>query len=227
MSAVLGLGASTVTGPTVPKIYIRNVSALQDSAVANALPAFQNALDQDFGPLWKTRARLVFLGSAGAPPNSEVITISNQADVQNALGYHGLTTGGVPFAKVFYGTGIAYGYQWTVTLTHELFEMLADPSLTRTEQNPNNGTIWAAEDADPVEAESDGYVRKGADGKPVLISDFITDRWFGATTTGPYDFTNHVSAPLQVLKNGYAQYWNGTGWVAVTNFRAGHARLTY
>jgi hypothetical protein len=81
--------------------------------------------------------------------------------------------------------------------------------------------MWAGEVADPVEDDSLGYTRPGADGKPVLLSDFITTKWFDTGTAGPYDFLNHVQYAHQVLSGGYAQWWDGTTWVEVDNFKSG------
>jgi hypothetical protein len=215
--ALAGIGAGTTIpnspAPTrsVQTIYVRNISSLKDSEVKNAIPAFQAATDKDFAPLWNVTAQLKFVTSDKViPEHAQVIWIQNKIDVENALAYHYIE-GGIPYARIGYGVSIAYGYSWTVGFTHELWEMLADPSINRTIQDPS-GKIWANETADAVEAEKFGYNRPGADGKPVLISDFITDAWYGANTAQPYDFTHSVTQPFQVLEGGYAQWWDGINW---------------
>ena len=70
-------------------------------------------------------------------------------------------------------------------------------------------------------ADNFGFPVPGANGKPVVISDFVTEKWFGALTSGVYDFTNAIQTPLAVLKGGYAQYWDGTQWVVTSNFEHG------
>lgn len=214
----LSLGAAGANKHFVQKIYVRNLSTfVSDKEVKNDLPAFQAATSKDFAPYWRVDAELVFIGKKTAPRGAITITLLDTSDVKNALAYHELTDG-VPNSKIFVGTSKYYGYAWTVGFTHELWEQLADPSLVRTAQS-FDGRIWANEIADPVEADNLGYTRPGADGSPVLISDFITDKWYGAEVAGPYDFMNHVQTPLEVLKGGYAQYWDGMTWVEITNFR--------
>lgn len=211
----------------VQTIYVHNESSfVSDAEVRNDMPAFQKALSGDFAPVWQVDAKLVFVGSNGTTPKGAiVIHLIDRPDIPNALAYH-YVKDGVPYAKIFIGTSRYYGYSWTVALTHELWEMLVDPVVVRTEQSPD-GRIWAGEVADPVEADSLGYTRKGANGKPVLISDFITEKWFGAEQVGDYDFAHHVQDPLAILKDGYAQYWNGVGWVAITNWKAGRTSLYF
>jgi hypothetical protein len=42
------------------------------------------------------------------------------------VGYHDLTNEGLPLGKVFAGSDMVNGYNWTVTASHELLEMLID-----------------------------------------------------------------------------------------------------
>lgn len=58
--------------------------------------------------------------------------IFDDSDVPGALGYHDVTNEGLPLGKVFAGTDIKYEANWTVALSHELLEMLADPEIDLT-----------------------------------------------------------------------------------------------
>ena len=219
-ASVLSLAATTIKKSEVQVIYVRNTSTyVTDAQVRNALPAFQAALSGDFAPIWHVDAKLVFIGSRTAPVGSETITLIDKGDVKGALAFHELVNG-VPDSIIYTAVSKFYGYSWTVGFTHELWEMLADPGLVRTMQD-QTGMIWANEVADPVEADADGYTRPGADGKPVLISDFVTEKWFGALDAGPYDFCNHIQSPLVIDKGGYAQWWDGTSWHVTSNFEKG------
>ena len=55
------------------------------------------------------------------------ISVTDNPDQAGALGYHELTSRGTPLGKVFAGLDLQSGGSWTVTLSHELLEMLADP----------------------------------------------------------------------------------------------------
>ena len=225
VSALIGIGATASKTSQVQVIYVQDKSTLVSVAeLKNALPAFQAALSKDFAPLWHVDAKLVYLPRATpVPAGAESITLVDKGNVKGALAYHEMVDG-VADSIIYVGVSKLYGYSWTVGFTHELWEMLADApagaGAVDTMQSPD-GTIWAKEIADPCEADSDGYTRPGADGKPVLISDFVTERWFGAEQLGPYDFMNHIQAALVILKGGYAQWWDGATWNMVNNFRPG------
>jgi hypothetical protein len=216
----LSVGQLSKSSDKVPTIYVVNESTyVTDAEVKNDLPAFQAALDKDFYPYWNVTAKLVF--AAKAPPNSIYMTLEDKSDVEGALAYHSKANG-LPYSRVFVGTSKFYDFSWTVGFTHELFEMLVDPGTSRVEQGDFNTVLWFGEVCDPVESDEDGYNRPGADGSPVLISDFITEAWFGAETVGPIDFTNTIFAPGEIAPGGYAQYWDGLHWDVVDNFRKGH-----
>lgn len=220
-SMTLGIGAVTTTSKVskVQVIYVRNVSTyVSDAEVRKVLPAFQKATSDDFAPLWHIDAKLVFIGRSKAPVGSETITLVDKGPVKGALAYHEMVNG-VADAIVYTGVSKFYGYAWTVGFTHELWEMLVDQpagaGAVATMQDPA-GTIWANEVADPVESDADGFLVDG-----VLISDFVTAKWYGAEQDGPFDFANHVQKPLVIDKGGYAQWWDGFNWNVISNFRKG------
>lgn len=215
------LGLATTKTSQVQVIYVQNKSSyVSDAELKNALPAFQDALSKDFAPIWHVDAKLVYLArGVDVPTGASSITLVDKGPVKGALAYHELVNG-VPDSIIYVGTAGYYGYSWTVGFTHELWEQLADSGLVHTAQS-GDGTIWALEIADPVEADADGYDRLGKNGKPVRISDFVTEKWFGALTAGPFDFANHIQTPLQIDKGGYAQWWDGLQWNLVSNFRKG------
>lgn len=226
-----------VTTSVVQTIYIRNLSPryMTDKEIQNDMPAWEHSYNHDFAPVWHTtQFHLVFIGRKKAPVGGMVATFVKSGPVQGALAYH-MVAKGVPGIVVYSGTGVYYGYDNSVSFTHELEELGADPMISVTNQgwpydwiNITNqeraiqieGTVWAQEVSDPVEAFS--YSRPGADGKPVAISDFITPNWFNDAVKGGYDFMDLVQQPFTILPGGYAQFFDGRGWNQVVNFRAGH-----
>lgn len=57
----------------------------------------------------------------------------------------------MPLGKVFAGTDLKYGYTWSVTASHELLEMLADPNINLTvllQNSETAGTLYAYEVCD-------------------------------------------------------------------------------
>jgi len=49
--------------------------------------------------------------------------ILDDSDQAGALGYHDLTSDGLPIGKVFAASDLKAGTSWTVTASHELLEM--------------------------------------------------------------------------------------------------------
>jgi hypothetical protein len=214
--AMLGAGANAPSSTATQveasfnrTIYVVNQSStVSDETVANDLPAFQAGLT-DFEKYWGGSIKLVQVDAI--PYRAWGITITDNPGCTQCLGYHDVR--GVPFAIV----GTPKGYNWTVTFTHELFEMAADPFIRRTDEV--NGVFWLVEVGDPVEASAFAYTRSAGDGTPVKISDFVTDLWYRKGVTGKLDFANHVHKSLHLLAGGYASYWGyadgRSGWQQV------------
>lgn len=197
-----------------PLVAITNESTvLTDAEVKNAMLAFANAVHYHFRPFWNETCTLAFYAPDAVPSYAWHMAILDDSDQAGALGYHDMTSAGLPLAKIFAKTDKLYGYSWTVTLTHELFEMLADPWISTAVQTSNT-QFYALEVGDPVEADALGTLFRGGDGqKNILISDFITPNWFIPGTPGPYDYLNHCTAPLQVKSGGYVSiFTSGHGW---------------
>lgn len=210
--------AETRIGAT---IAIQNLSTiLSDVNVAATVAALQIQLDRDWQPVWGTTATLVSLTrSQSIPTGAWVIYILDNSDYAGALGYHDETNTGRPYGRIFAKTCSQYGYSWTVTLSHELLEMMGDPyiNLTVFRQNSNTaGRIYALEVGDPCEADVYGYRINN-----ILVSDFVWPTWFNLyTTASRYDQRNVITAPFQILPGGYMSIFNVSGsnqWTQITH----------
>ena len=232
----------TVNVSKTQTIYLRNLSPryMSDKEILNDIPAWEASINKDFAPAWHTtQYKLVFLGRKEAPTGGMIATFIKSGPVRKALAYHTVNKGS-PGIVVYTGTGAYYGYDNSVSFTHELQEFAADPTISFTNQGwpydwvnvvlPDGsydrrpqieGTFWATEVSDPVEASS--YTRKGLNGKPVAISDFVEPNWFNNAVKGSYDFMDLIQQPFTILPGGYAQFFDGTRWQVVLNFRKGHA----
>jgi hypothetical protein len=206
------------------KVAIVNESTLVTNADAQrCVQALQIQVDRDFSGIWGIDAALQFLpsGSALDPDMWELVILDN-SDQANALGYHELSQNGFPLGKIFVGSDIEAGTQWTVTASHELLEMLADPWInTVAEINNGDGTIdfYAYEVCDACEADNFGYsidIKDG--GSPVLVSDFVTPEWFQpGWPNKTFDEQAHISQALEILSGGYISIFKSTGggWTQV------------
>lgn len=196
------------------RIYVTNISTvLTDAQVLDVLPAMRRQTYQ-VREWWRTSVEdLIF----GEPPIPEAwqIVVADDSDQAGALGYHDFTPDGRPISYVFAKTAGQYGYSWTVTFSHELVEMIADPWISALMQTGDK-RFHALELGDPVEADALGYHIHVPGHEPVLVSDFVTPNWFVPGATGVYDFKAHCIEPLQILEGGYAYIWEPPGgWYAV------------
>jgi hypothetical protein len=109
---------------------------ISDEQLQQAIRAINRQIHDDFEPYWGMGATLRLEGRSGAKPETAaladmrgdaVIYLWDQADVPNALGYHFQNNSGVPFGFVFTEISESIGEPWSVTLSHEALELLADP----------------------------------------------------------------------------------------------------
>lgn len=223
--AALALAAGTARAGGRPTIYVWNTSSvIRDATIIDAIPVWQRAIDEDFAPEWNADAQLVFSGNgpdAEPPADRWYIEVTDFSDIWGALAYHGVM-GSAPYGRVFAEDAIEYGFNWEVSFTHELWEMLADPYINRTIE-VRDSVFYSLEVADPVEADRLAYWRLSPGGVPVAISDFVFEEWYRPNVPGPYDFTGHVKRPLQVLKGGYQNIFIDGRWTSVFHFKTRHA----
>src|SRR6516164_9774230 len=96
-----------------------------DAEAAPVVDALQTQVRSDFGPVWGVDADLTFVPRGGNPPGgSWWLSLLDSSDQANALGYHDLTSDGLPLGKAFVKTDMDEGLNWSVTASHELLEML-------------------------------------------------------------------------------------------------------
>ncbi len=198
---------------SLPVIALTNASTcLKDEQVEAMIPSLQRQVSRDFYAYWEIDCSLTFLPKNQAlTPGWWQIVLIDSPDQAGALGYHEMTSNGTPLGKIFAGLDIQSGSSWTVTLSHELLEMLADPWINWCAQG-SDGTIYALEVCDAVEADALGYEING-----VLVSDFVTPSWFESTEADRIDFKKRISQPMEVARGGYVSVLDpATGWTQIT-----------
>src|ERR1700687_472785 len=114
---------------TLPVVAVTNASTcLTDTQVSAVLPALQRQVTLDFRAYWSVDCQLRFLTEGEPLPDGWwQISVTDNPDQAGALGYHELTSRGTPLGKVFAGLDLQSGASWTVTLSHELLALMADP----------------------------------------------------------------------------------------------------
>jgi len=208
--------------PTIQISVINASTVIQDAEIPAVVSALQQQVSNDFGPVWGVDAKLTLVPSGGQPtPGTWWLTILDDSDQAGALGYHDLTPDGLPMGKVFAGTDLKYGSSWSVTASHELLEMLADPNINLTvlvqTDSQTAGTLYAYEVCDACEDDSLGY-KIGS----ILVSDFVYPSWFEtfrAAGSAQFDKQSATTKPLELLKGGYIGTFiinSGSGWQQIT-----------
>lgn len=209
--------------PTATAQAAIEVDVIQESTVfsnddlSKFVAAAQAAHDQDFGPVWNTSVHLnAVTDKASANPNHWWLVVADTSDQAGALGYHELNPAGLPIGYAFAKTCLDAGTSVTVDLSHELWEMLADPYCDECAISDSN-QLWGYEVGDPVEDDACGFTVDG-----VLLSDFVYPQFFqtgstnGTPTPGPFDKTGSVSAAFSLATRGYAGILDlnnvGAGW---------------
>ncbi len=208
------------------QISVINASTvLADNDISSVVPALQTQVRRDFASAWGIDADLTFVPQGSTPAaGSWWLAILDNSDMAGALGYHDVTSEGLPLGKVFAGTDQEYGQQWTVTASHELLEMLADPEINLTvfvQPDASSGTLYAYEVCDACEADQFGYAINGT-----VVSDFVYPSWFESSRgegSTQFDYGNQITKPFQLLPGGYIGVFDvtsGTGWHQLTPERA-------
>jgi hypothetical protein len=198
-----------MTGYNVKIALINDSTVLSDDDIRKVIPSFNTQLGRDFGPAWGVEAHIRFIGKNQKIPRGYWwVVILDDADGAGYLGYHDITEEGMPLGKVFAKTDLDYGYNWTITATHEILEMLADPDINLVafvEEGEFAGKLFAYEVCDPCEADEFGYDING-----VKVSDFVTPAYFEyfRKDTQGFDYLNKITKPFELLPGGYISVYD-------------------
>jgi hypothetical protein len=203
-------------------MFDRHVALVSEEIDLRELTKVASALQvqatRDFTPIWGIGAIVsVFEHFADVPIGQWPIWVKKKINDPDDLGYH-TDRRHQPYALVLYTDG------WTITASHEMLEMLADPFGNRLVPGPSirpvdkEGRVeYLVEVCDPCEDSRFAYSING-----VMVSDFITPHFHapGETSGARYSFTGAVKAPRQVLINGYVSFndpLDGRMWMAMNS----------
>jgi hypothetical protein len=164
--------------------------------------ALQKQAIRDFRTVWDIIATVdAFEKLEDVPVGYWPIMVRDDIDTPGAAGVH-LDDNGQPFALV------QYSDSWSLTASHEMLEMLADPWGNRLvagqSAKPDQGRVeFLVEVADPPEDAQFGYLVNG-----ILVSDFFTPNFYDPVTAAGvrYSFGGHLPGPRQILVGGYLSW---------------------
>lgn len=179
--------------------------------VVDVAAALQKQVIRDFQPIWHKAA--VVTAYTKPPDDAWPIRIVDDVGELGALGFHADELH-QPYALV------QAGADWSVTASHELLEMLADPWGRRLWKAANPsvaGRVWfLIEVCDPCEAE-----RYEIDG--IAVSDFATPAFYHSVHSArPLDLLGRLVVPRAVNQGGYISWVDSDGaWWQETWFGSG------
>jgi hypothetical protein len=189
---------------------VSDTPVIDFSQVSVAAAALNKQVARDFGPLWQVDATVsAFDTLENVPVDYWPVIIRDDINEPGAAGYH-TDDNGQPFAL------IQADDSWTLTSSHEVLEMLADPFGNRTIAGappanapaPVSGfarVVYLVEVCDPCESDQFAYTSNG-----VKVSDFITPHFYDPKRSkgARYSFGGNVEAPHTVLEGGYVSFGN-------------------
>jgi hypothetical protein len=207
--------------------YVALVSLTRDISTKHLLQvaaAVQKQVTRDFAALWGIRATVnAFENLSDVPNDYHPVVLFGDPD--ELLGQLEFEIGNVNAARLVeqFATGRLAGIHvnaftrqpfaliqaaddWSVVVSHEVMEMLADPYGNRliAARHPidrDERVKYLLEVCDPCQTV--GYTVNGW-----KVSDFYTPRYFDPVrnTAAFYSFTGAVEAPLQILDGGYVTW---------------------
>lgn len=160
--------------------------------------AIQVQVQRDLGPKWDLQAAVsAFQSLRDVPQGTWPVAVTNREGLP-VDGFH-FVMNGLPFGVV------GNSEKLSVVLSHEISEMLVDPSGSRTIAGPSlagDDTVqYFVEVCDVCEYET--YAIDG-----IEVSDFVLPGYYDMNRSRPhgYSFTGSVSEPRQVLPGGYISW---------------------
>src|SRR6185436_346261 len=119
---------------------------VKDDYLQGVLRAINRQIEEDFEPYWSLGATLRLEGRSETTPGKltlpdlrgdAILYLWDEADIDGALGYHDQNARGIPYGFVFTSISEQLGEPWSVTLSHEALELIADPEVNLLVMGPH------------------------------------------------------------------------------------------
>jgi hypothetical protein len=178
--------------------------------LAKVAAAIDMQVRRDVAQFWPISAVVFALpGPLAVPPGVWPVYVVSQID-DGGAGFH-QTDHFQPYAEVLDGSC------WSLAASHEVLEMLIDPSgndlvagtavkMNGVNQVDDDGVFeYLLEICDPCEHPDCAYLIDG-----VVVSDFVTPQFYESEPIpgARYNFQGTITAPRRVLQGGYLSWWN-------------------
>ncbi len=194
----------SIVKPTVA--CINQASDFSSADFTRLIAAMQDYIDKQFTPVWGLGAVLKVTGDF--IPGAWAMPFTDDADVAGALGYHDLTPEGLPLGHVFTRISKSAPGGISCTASHELVEMLGDPSINLFGVDARD-VFHAYETADAVEEDPFIFV----DG--LAMSNFLYPTWweaFHSSGSTRFDHLGVLNRPFSLAPGGYDITYRDGQW---------------
>lgn len=204
-------------------VSVINLTAgrLSDLIVQSAIRAINRQVAEDFVSYWGFGAALRLEGKSNRKRGNTttdmrgdaVLYLCNEVKPSDTAGYHDRAYRGIPYGVVYLELADLLAEDWTVTLSHEALELIADPEANLLVQGPHprfpkRKVYHWFEMCDAVQDES--YKIDG-----IAVSNFVLPLYFTASTEhgGRNDYLGSTShgetlRSFQVNPGGYIGYFD-------------------
>lgn len=206
--------AANYKGRTPTITCINHASADLGVDFDDLIAALQVFVTEHVAPVWGTPANLI--KAKGCRDGCWAMLFLDHADHAKALAYHELTPDGYPQSKVFVKTTRADGTPISMAASHELVEMLVDPSMNLEVMKPDGKLVHRYEAADPVQELH--FLVNG-----MRMSDFVYPAYFESfhkPGSVKFDHNNVLKKPFQIHLRGYQSVYVNGKWTLRFGSRA-------
>jgi hypothetical protein len=199
---------------------------LDATLVQTVAQALNIQVTRDLPQFWTVQATVIYLPNPRRIPAGvwPAMLVDNLPPGEG--GVH-LDKNNQPYAKIVASPD---SDGWTIAASHEVVEMLVDPSGNRLQTSRSIEIVdgnkiedgpsefqYLVEACDPCESDTYGYLIQG-----VAVSDFLTPHFYDPVVTPGtrYSFTGALTGPRQILPGGYiswidptADQWQQLRWI--------------
>lgn len=186
-----------------------DIPEAERSLVASAINLQVN---RDLARPWKLQATVCTFPDDSEPLARGFVPVYVVADTGGSDGVHRHPDHGTLFALVRYSPGL----RWSLAASHEVLELLVDPTLHYTLPGPLLGqpssTVqYLVEICDPCEGPDYAYLVDEAHG--VYVSDFCLPSyyWSSPSPTGPFTMKDSVAGPGMIADGGRITWRDASG----------------
>jgi hypothetical protein len=198
-------------------IINQTLGEISDAELLTVIRAINQQIEFDFTPYWSMPATVRLEGTMLEQPRANaaaavmrgdaVVYLSSSRTKSNPEGFHDRNYRGIPYGVVYSEISEKMGDPWSVTLSHEVLELIADPQANNYVQGPKPNDLrkkvffWF----EMCDAVSSGtYEING-----VALQNFLLPAYFEPPVPGARtNFLGTELRPFGIAPKSYVGYYN-------------------